>query len=80
MFAGLEGGSCVLQITLNRRYDRVRAAEQAPRSPFRFLDRLHCLAEIAERGGVVSVERLRIKRPHPEHGVITISKNASCDG
>ena len=37
---GAERGSCVLQITINHRDERMRATQHAPRSPFRFLDRL----------------------------------------
>ena len=41
---------------LNPNYVRVRAAEDAPRGPFRVLERRHGLAEIVERGIVVAAE------------------------
>ena len=43
---------------------RVRAAEHAPRGPFRVLERRHGLAEIVERGASVLVERPRALQPH----------------
>ena len=43
---------------LNPNYVRVRAAEDAPRGPFRVLERRHGLAEIVERGVGVCVERV----------------------
>ena len=51
------------QIVLNPFCERVRAAEHAPRGPFRVLERHHGLAEIVERGAVVVVERQRVNRP-----------------
>jgi len=33
----------------------MRAAEHAPRDPFRVLERRHCLAEIVERGADCSI-------------------------
>ena len=44
-----------MQIVLNFRRERVRAAEDASRDPFRFLERRHGLAEIVERGAGVPV-------------------------
>ena len=41
------------------------------------LERRHGLAEIVERGIFGSVERLRVKTPHPEHGVIILFEEAS---
>ena len=61
-FAGAERGSRVLQICPYRSCERVRAAEHAPRSPFRLHERRQGLAEITERGGRVIVERLRVIR------------------
>jgi hypothetical protein len=69
-----------LQIILNRRGERVRAAEHAPRDPFRVLERRLGLVEIVERGVVVQVERLRVIRPHPERELMTISEDASRHG
>ena len=34
------------------------------------------LAEIAERGALVKVERLRVKRPRPEHEFMIFAENA----
>ena len=42
----------------------MRAAEHAPRDRFYLLERRHGLAEIVERGTVVSVERHRVNLPH----------------
>ena len=56
---GAERLSRIFQGALNSFCERVRAAEQASRDPFRVLERRHCLAEIVERGGGVLVERLR---------------------
>ena len=44
----------------------MRAAKYAPRDAFRILERGHGLAAIAERCGVVLVERQRVIRPRPE--------------
>ena len=52
-FAGAERGSRDSQGCLNPRCERVRAAEHPPRDPFNFLERIHGLAEIVERGVVV---------------------------
>ena len=40
-----ERGSRVTQIAHNRHYDRMRAAEHAPRDPFRVLERRYGLVE-----------------------------------
>ena len=48
------------------RYQRVGAAEHAPRGPFYLLERRHALAEIAERGAVVPAEGLAVNPPRPE--------------
>ena len=58
----------------------MRAAEHAPRNPRRVLERRRGLAEIVERGVVVQIERIRVKKPHPEREMLTLSKNASLDG
>ena len=58
----------------------MRGAEDAPRVPFHFRERLHALAEIIERGASVTVEHRRVNRPHPERGIITISENTSRHG
>ena len=50
-------------MALNRLYERVRAAEDAPRGRCHVLKRRHGLAKIVERGGGVVVERLHVKRP-----------------
>ena len=49
-----------MQLALKKHYERMRAAEHAPRDPFRVLESRHCLAEIVERGAVVLAERLRV--------------------
>ena len=51
--AGAERGSRLPQVMLNLHYERVRAAEHAPRGPFRVVG----LAEIVERGAG------RVERP-----------------
>ena len=56
----VECGLRLSQGTLNRIYERVRAAEYAPRGPHRVLERRHCLAVIVERGVGVEVERPRV--------------------
>ena len=78
--AGAERGSRVLQITLNFRCERVRTTKHTPRDPFRGLERRHGLAEIVERGAVVSVEHPRVFPPHPEREFATLSKSASRHG
>ena len=79
-FAGAQHGSRVSQMALNVHCERVRAAEDASRDPFRVLERRHGLAEILERGGGVIAERYSVNLPRPERGVITISENASRNG
>ena len=76
-FTGAERGSRFLQGPLMCSCGRVRAAEDAPRDPFRLLERRHSLAQIVERGIVVLVERLRITPTHQEREVMVISKDAS---
>ena len=49
VFAGAERGSRVSQFCRDPFCNRVRAAEHAPRCPFRFLKRRHGFAEIVER-------------------------------
>ena len=58
-FAGAERGSRPSQGFPNPHYVWVRAAEDAPRGPFRVLERRHGLAEIVERGAVGSVATTR---------------------
>ena len=50
-----ERGLRVLQLTLNPHCGRMHATEDAPRGLFRVLQCRHGLAEIVERGAVVSV-------------------------
>ena len=50
-------------MALNRLYERVRAAEDALRGPFCFLERRHGLAEIVERSAGVLIERPRVNAP-----------------
>ena len=64
--AGAERGSRHLQIPLKRLCERVRAAEDASRDPFRVLACRHGFAEIVECGGVVLVERPRVNPSHLE--------------
>ena len=54
-FAGAEHGSRVVYFVLNPRGERVRGPKYAPRGPFYFLEHLHGLAEIIERGTVVLI-------------------------
>lgn len=58
----------------------MRAADHTMRDPIRLLKRLHCLAEITERGAGVLVERLRVNCPHYEREHITLSQRASRHG
>ena len=55
-FASAERRSRESQLLLNRRCERVRTTEHAPRRPRRLLERIHGLAEIVKRGLVVVVE------------------------
>ena len=59
----MQEASGLSQEMFNLLYERVRATEHAPRGPFRVLERLDGLAEIAERGAVVPEERLRVTPP-----------------
>ena len=70
-------GSCFSQGIINLHRHRMRAAEHAPRGPFRVLERRHGLAEIVEPRGSPA-ERPRVRIPYLESGNITLSKNASC--
>ena len=58
----------------------MRVAKHAPRGPFQILECRHCLAEIVERGAVVSEERHRVNLPHRQRGLITLAQNASRHG
>ena len=58
--AGAECGSGVSQFVLSIFCEWVRATEHAPGAPIRLLERIHGLAEIGERGVVVTVERNRV--------------------
>ena len=78
--AGAERGSRVSHFVLNYLCDRVRATKNSPRDPFRVFERRHGLAEVVERGGVVSVERRRVNRPHREREMIALTENASRHG
>ena len=55
-FASAERRSRESQLLLNRRCERVRTTEHAPRRPRRLLERIHGLAEIVKCGLVVVVE------------------------
>ena len=55
------------QVVLGLYCNRMRAAEHAPRSPLRILERRHGLAEIVEGGAVVQVERPRVNPPRLIH-------------
>ena len=50
----------------------MRAAEHAPRDPFRVLERRHGLAEIVERGAGVPVKRHSVIHPHTKTEFITL--------
>ena len=78
LLARVEHESRALQIALNCRCHGVRTTEHAPRDPFRVLERRHGLSEIVKRGPVVSVKRLRVKRPHFERQSMSFSESASC--
>ena len=60
MLAGAEFGSHLLKCCLGERYERVSAAQPAPRGPFYLLEHRHALAEIAARGAVVPAEGLAV--------------------
>ena len=62
--AGAERGSRYSQtMILKIKSERVCATEHAPRNSFNLLERRHGLAELVERGGVVLVQRLRVRSP-----------------
>ena len=73
---GAERGSRCSQGTIRILYDRVRATKHAPRCPCRLHERRHSFAEIAERGAVVLIDRLRESLLKRERAVITITENA----
>ena len=77
---GAERDSRVMQAYLNPRCGRGCGTEHAPRDPFRVLERRHGLAEIAERGAGVLVERPRVNFPHRERDLMSLSQNASRNG
>ena len=54
----------------------MHATKDPSRGSFYLLERLHGLAVVVERGGVVLVERLRIPRPQHERELIILSENA----
>ena len=58
--AGTERDARLFQGVLDIRHERVRAAEHAPRNPFRVLESRHAFAEIVERGGGVLAECPRV--------------------
>lgn len=58
----------------------MRAAQHAPRDPFRVLECCHGLAEIVECGVWVVVERPRVKQPHLERDIIALAENAPHHG
>ena len=62
LLGGDEPGSRVSQIHLNRRGERIRATEHAPRDRFYLLERPNGLVEIVERGAFVLSERCRGRR------------------
>ena len=55
---------------------RMRSTEHAAHGPRRILEHLRALLEIVECGTGVLVERLSIKPPHPERGLIVTTENA----
>ena len=74
---GTEGGSRVSKAHLDLRYERVRAAKDAPRNPCRVLERRHGFADITERGAGVHVERPRVIDPHRERQIMSFPETAS---
>ena len=58
----------------------MRGAEDAPRVPFHFRERLHALAETVERGGRVHVECYRVTPPQLERVFIIVAENLSRHG
>ena len=64
----------------NTPYDRMCATEDAARGPFRVLECIHGLAEVAERDGGVLVERPRVKPSQFECDIMTLPENASRHG
>ena len=74
-FAGAERGSRSFHVALNFLCGRVPASKHALRDPSYLLERRHGLAEIVERGAVVSVERLRAFLLHHERKSMIFSEN-----
>ena len=64
------------QTPLNRHCERVRAAEHAPRDPFRLHERRHGLAEIVERGCVVFVRPTAAERASSDGAAMRGSKSS----
>ena len=79
-FAGAELGSRASQIVLNLYFERMRAAEHAPRDPRCLLERRHSLTEIVERRAVVHVERRCVNPLQPERVFMRVTKNLSRHG
>ena len=75
-FAGAERGSRSFHVALNFLCGRVPVSKHALRNPSYLLERRQGLAEIVERGAVVSVERLRAFLLHHERKIIVFSENA----
>ena len=66
-----------MQIELTIPCGRVRATKHAPHDRHCLLERRHGLAEIAERGACVKVERLPVNTPQPKRMLTSLAKNAS---
>ena len=66
-----------MQIELTIPCGRVRATKHAPHDRHCLLERRHGLAEIAERGACVKVERLPVNTPQPKRMFTSLAKNAS---
>ena len=75
-FASAERRSRESQLLLNRRCERVRTTEHAPRRPHQFLERIHGLAEIVKRGLVVFVELSPAPRHRFETSVVATAARA----
>ena len=76
-FAGAECRSRISQANPKILYVWVRGAKNAARDPIRVLERRHSLAEIAERGAGVLVERESVTLSHPEREFMTLPENTS---
>ncbi len=77
LLAGAELGSRNSEIVPDCCCKWVRATENAPRGPFRVLERRHGVAEIVERGAGVFVKRASVIRPHPERDLRIVAENTS---